>query len=127
MKKNEVQELLRKNKIYNNHEILSRFGQPKVDDVAIEYHPYVHRSCKPNASKVMSPSHKTDLQSHWSNYGQKSFVGNKSSSEKEAMGWAKEKYNIREWKTSPFGGKIPITVWEKLQKFIKDNNNVEGS
>lgn len=120
MKKNEVQELLRANKIFNNHEITAKFGEKGVNDIWLQYYSYAPRSFSSGKTKVISPNYKTDPNTHWSNYGCKTFIGKKSQSMEEAMTWANEKYKVKEWKNSPFGGKIPDTVYARLQKFIKE-------
>ena len=116
MKKSEIQDLLRKNRIFNNYEFLRNFAETKIDDVSIEF--YASTGMRVKGTKIYSPSHETDPGAHWMNNKCQFFIGDKSSTMKKAMVWASEKYKVKEWKPSPFGGKIPDTVFARLKKFL---------
>lgn len=111
---------LRALNIYNNHDILKRFGK-HGHDVYVDYDKAESRG-RCSHSTVYSPSHKTDPQSAWYDYGNKSFVGNRKESLPKAMEWASDKYGIAEWAVSPFGGRIPQYVYDAAKEAVRSKS-----
>ena len=109
--------------IINTWDILMRFGQ-KGKDVAVTY---TRRADgrggwgDVNKSQVFSPSHETDHKSHFSDYGSKSFVGDKAKSMPLALAWAGKTYGVTEWVTCPTcrNTKIPRYVLNALMDMVK--------
>jgi hypothetical protein len=113
-------ELLRAFGVYNTHQILERFA-PKGMDVACIYYPAEPRACRGRATKVYSPSHKTDPEAAWYDRGQKSFGGERERSMAEAVAWASQRYGITGWATCPTDrtAKIPATVRERALDAVR--------
>jgi len=103
--------------IYNNHHLLCKFG--KNCDIVIEYRSFANAFPVPTGSYIYSPSHKTDPNADWYNYNKKMFPGNKKESMPLAEKWASEKYGVQEWVPSPFGGRIPKLVRDRMNTFLK--------
>jgi hypothetical protein len=108
---------LRALKIHNNHGLLTVFGDER--DVWIDYVPPEVRQVRAARSMVHSVHHRTDPNGHYSDYGAKSFSGNRAASMPCAIAWATEAYGITEWAPSPFGGKIPARVLAKAKAAVK--------
>ena len=92
---------LRDLRIINTHDLLLFFGRSGVDDVAVFYYPSESRMGTPARASVYSPSHKTDPNASWYDYGRKTFVGLKKKSVPEAIAWASKRYNITAWGVCP--------------------------
>jgi hypothetical protein len=113
-------ERLRAIGVSNTHELLRRFA-PKGMDVACMYYPAEPRACRGRATKVYSPSHKTDPEAAWYDRGQKSFGGERERSMAEAVAWASQRYGITGWATCPTDrtAKIPATVRERALDAVR--------
>lgn len=112
-------EALRAMGIYNNHNLLSRFGEPGRD-VWCEYHAPEPRSCTCQTTRVYSPSHKTRPDAPWYDHGRQAFIGNRAESMPLAVTWASERYGIDEWAPSPFGGKVPAYVRKAAERAVRE-------
>lgn len=115
---------LNAHRIHNDHNLLSRFGVVGKTDVGVSYHRRPEGRmgvAQCNKTVVFSPSHKTDPSAHWTDYGCKSFIGNRVESFPKALAWASETYGIIEWDKSPFssGGKLPKEVLDAAKAFLK--------
>ena len=110
---------LRAIRVYNDHELLVRFGQPR--DVMLSYRPPESRACRPAQTHVYSPRFETDPKSAWYDYGQKSFGGNAKDSMPKARAWAAKQYGDQDWVASPFGRytQVPRRVVEAARKAVK--------
>jgi hypothetical protein len=106
---------LRAARIYNDHDMLSRFAD-KGRDVCVSYR--AGDRWHYSKSSVYSPSHHTGGDEHWQNHGKKSFSGMRLQSLPLALEWASKKYGIDEWVPSPFGGYIPAEVLKRAKKFV---------
>ena len=106
----ELRERLRAMRVFNDYEILVRFGV-EGRDVVVRYHPGGDLGSMCYRTSVYSPSFKTDPNAHWTNNGTKTFLGNRASTLHVCLAWASEQYGVEAWVTSPFGGaKIPAEV-----------------
>ena len=106
---------LRSIQVFNNYELLSRFGEPGC--VAIEYRATVPRSCEARRTRVWSPFRTdglTDGRQSSSVY-EKDFIGGKDRTYWMARNWAMERYG-HDYVPSPFGGLIPKHVHHKAKQ-----------
>lgn len=114
-----LQDALRAIKVFNNHNLLTRFGGP--DDVAVEYHPSPrgrlgYAQC--DKTKVWSPRPHRDLKRDERGLGsvyQKEFLGNRKETFDRAIIWAAAALKV-EFATSPFGGRVPKRVLDKAKE-----------
>lgn len=111
---------LREANIYNTHEILVKFGKPKINDIAISYRP--PDRMRVSGTAVWSPSHKTDPAAPWYAYGNKFFSGRKTESLPAAKNWAIKKYGIDQWSACPTDRStfIPNILREAVERFIEE-------
>lgn len=116
-----LSEGLRAMGIFNTHELLKRFGV-KGKDVAVSYCPPLPRMVQAARSYVYSPSHKTDEQAGWYDYGRKAFIGKQAESMPRALAWASELYEIDEWAPDPTsrGSKVPKYVADAARAAVND-------
>lgn len=113
-----LSETLRRMKIYNTHDLLIRYGEKGKTDISVSYSPA--HSVFPGRYQVYSPSHKTDPNGFWADYGRKSFSGNSKATLEKALVWATEKYGITEWAADPTGGgKVPKIVRDRAVLMAK--------
>lgn len=109
---------LRQLKIFNNHELLRRFGDQ--DCVAIEYHrPPAGRlgwceSCRTQVWSVFK-NPKLSVETALSSVFSKTFLGNRSESYYAARNWAMEQFG-HDYVPSPFGGLIPKHLHHKAKR-----------
>lgn len=115
-----LSDALRAHRIINTSDLLKAFGV-KGQDVAIMYHTRQPRGAGAPQSVVYSPSHKTNPQSAWYDYGQKAFVGNRADSMPLAIAWASKVYGVKEWATCPTDptSKVPQYVRDAAEEFAK--------
>lgn len=113
---------LRELKVFNNWELLMRFGA--VGDVAIEYRrPPEGRLgwCQTRRTDVWSPRDHPKLERDTgglSRGAKKTFSGNRAASFYIARNWAMEEFG-HDYVPSPFGGHIPKHVLAKAQNAVK--------
>lgn len=66
----------------------------------------------------------TDPDTHWQNYGHKTFVvfrqGEKAAKFEEAVTWASDYFGVTEWKREPFGSWMPSEFVDARLKQLKD-------
>lgn len=118
-----LSEALRAKDIFNDHNLLVRFGK-HGQNVGISYSPtdnsrggtYAHTS-------VYRPGFKTDPNAHWQDHGCKTFNDKAAVSIPQAIAWATERYKIDKWVPSPFdrNDKIPEYVLIAAKKFLKED------
>ena len=115
-------------KICNTHELLARFGDLKKTDIAVSFDGYGGgRSMRVHGSSVYSPSHKTNPDASWYDYGKKTFVGNRAESLPKAFAWASERYGIAidDWVPDPTrtgrGSYVPRVVRDRALHALKPN------
>lgn len=116
-------EQLRSLKIFNNFELLTKFGVS--GDVAIEYHrPAPGRLgwCERPHTSVWSPIRHQKLEriKPLSHTAGKEFNGLRAQSFSTALAWAKENFGY-ECVPSPFGGQIPKHVCDKAWAFVREH------
>lgn len=119
-----IADQLRELRVFNTHEILSRFGAKGLDVAALYVTPSA-RSVMARATMIYSPSHQTNPNAAWYDNGCKSFVGTKEKSMPKAIAWASEKYGITEWATCPFdrSAKIPAEVLTAAKEAVKSGES----
>jgi len=116
IKRDLIQEFLRSEKLYNDYELLKRFGE-RGRDVMINF---AMRGSVP-MTHVSSPTHYTDPGACFFNNGRKRFVGKRQASVTEAKEWVAKKYEIFGWLPSPFdpGVELPSYVMEQVNEFVR--------
>lgn len=113
---------LRGLKVFNNHELLRRFGRGL--DVVIEYHrPAPGRLgwCDTHKSTVWSVSRNPRLESPkraLSVAGEKEFHGVRRESLPAALAWARNEFG-HDYVASPFGGYIPQHTRHHAEMAVK--------
>jgi hypothetical protein len=65
-------------------------------------------------SQVFSPFFKTDPDSAWYDYGNKTFSGNRAESFPRAKAWASDTYGITDWKPNKSRCHVPAIVQERF-------------
>lgn len=111
---------LRAMRVFNDHDLLSRFAANRKRAIAVDYIPPEGRLVRAHSSRVWSPFFQTDPNSAWYDHGHKTFVGRRSESLPKALAWATEQYGIAEWATSPFGAKIPKDAMDAASRAARD-------
>lgn len=97
-------EQLRSLGVFNSYEFAGQTGQ-----VWIEYYPAESgRAARYGRYVVHRRGYKTDPKAHWLDHGDKTFPscskGERPERFKAAMAWASNRYGIKEWARTPFGG-----------------------
>lgn len=70
--------------------------------------------CDMNKSTVSSPFFNTNPSAHWSDYGQKVFLGNRAESLPKAKAWASHEYGVKDWARNRAGSWVPAQVQAEL-------------
>jgi hypothetical protein len=83
--------------VHNTHE------QVGLGGVYISYHAASGRSVIPNRAVVVRVGYKTCPNAAWYDYGNKTFVGNRSASVPLAQEWASKRYGINMWRKNGVG------------------------
>lgn len=78
--------------------------------IAISYHRHEPREVRSNGCQVWSPFFSTDKDAHFSNYGAKSFTGNKKESLPRATEWAVKTYGELNFVRNKLGDYVPKVV-----------------
>lgn len=86
----------------------------KHQALVISYHKPEYRSVKSNGCAVWSPFFQTDKNAHWSDYGNKFFIGNKKESLPLAMEWAIGTYGELNFVRNRMGDYVPKIVNDKF-------------
>ena len=114
-------EKLRAIRIFNNWDILVRFGD--INDVSIEYHrPAEGRMgwCETRHTRVWSPHQNPRLKIVGLKSGtSKDFQGSRSESLPAALAWASNEFG-HTYVPSPHGGYIPKHVLTKIKAALKE-------
>ena len=114
-----LEERFRAQRIFNIHELLSRFGT-KGKNVGCTYYAAAFRGqCR--KTSVYSPSFNTDPGDAWYNNKCKTFVGKAAISMPEAVAWASSTYGITEWARTPFNRKdmVPKDVMDAAMAWLE--------
>lgn len=89
----------------------------KEKAVAVSYNPRPSGRmgiARCNKSTVYSPFFKTNPNSAWYDYGNKTFTGNRNASFLLAKIWASETYGITEWKPNAMRAHVPAIVQDRF-------------
>ena len=119
-----IKATLRAKKIVNVHELLWAFGTK--EDVAVSFRGADNgRGGRGAYCHVWSPRFQTDPNSHWRDYGKKTFHGKRGKSLPEAMAWATKTYYGGVdpiWTPSPtgVGDYVPKRIADAAKKFARE-------